>query len=139
MFVRKGTVVRKGRGSGRKSIRRPARESNANGSVPRKVTVHDDPPSTGSASYRIPASPEFCSTAQFRLPPDEKLSRDAEDCLTLRQMRTEDRYTSAVDNKIYQDHVRPSPARSVGNTIVVSSSFCIAFCKHTVGKDQCDY
>ena len=136
MFVRKGTVIRKQRGSGRKSIRRPARESNSYGAVPRKVTIHDDPPSAGSSSYRLPGSPDYSSSASFRMPGEEKYSsRDVEDCMSLRQMRTEDRYSAAVhvDDKIYQDHVKPSPARSivVSNELAFGTCICVnQFLKH---------
>lgn len=128
MFVRKGTVIRKGRGSGRKSIRRPNRDANGTAS-PRKVTIHDDPSSTGSGSYRPPPSPEFFSSNSFRMPADDKVSYKQEDeCLNLRQIKADDKYSSALEDKyssvledrIYQNHLKPSPARSIGvvsNTI----------------------
>lgn len=120
MFVRKGTISRKGRGSGRKSVRRPGRESNGT-APPRKVTIHDDPSSTGSGSYRIPPSPDFCSNTSFRvIAEDESSVREGEDGLNLKKLRTEDKYSPAVEDRLYQNHLRPSPARSLGNTIVVS-------------------
>ena len=124
MFVRKGTV-RKGRGSGRKSIRRTGRDANGTAS-PRKVTIHDDPSSTGSGSYKPPPSPEFYSSNSFRMPENSSF-REEDESLNLRQVRADkkftkadEKYLSVMEDRIYENHLKPSPARSIG---VVSANY----------------
>ena len=127
MFVRKGTMIRKGRGSGRKSVRRTGRDANGTAS-PRKVTIHDDPSSTGSGVYKPPPSPEFYSSNSFRMP-DNGSFREEEERLNMRHIRVDkkstkadDKYSSVVEDRLYDNHLKPSPARSIG---VVSSYYSI--------------
>ena len=113
-------MIRKGRGSGRKSVRRTGgREANGSAS-PRKVTIHDDPSSTGSGVYKPPPSPDFHSSNSFRMPENDSF-REEEEHLDLRQIRVDkkskkadDKYSSVLEERLYDNHLKPSPARSIG-------------------------
>ena len=126
MFVRKGTVIRKNRGSGN---RRSTRRSTGSGNGTRKSTVHDDPSSSGS--YRLAPNEEMCSakspsssSLRIKQPTAEIASTSAHSINHMQSESPSYQSTTFTDFK-YQakDTVKPSPARSVAETVTVRPDF----------------